>query len=66
MLLDLPKDYDWIFCGNLNIVEKMEDKTSTCGRILSNKENFAWKKLKDVLKEPMHSQHGLKFSWDNF
>jgi hypothetical protein len=40
------------FCGNLNIVEKMEDKTS-CGHILSNKENFAWQKQKDVLKEPI-------------
>jgi exonuclease III len=68
MLLDLPKDCEWIFCGDLNIVEKMEDKTSACGHMLSNKEKFAWQKLKDVLniKEPIHSQHGLKFSWDNF
>jgi hypothetical protein len=64
MLLDLPKDYDWIFCGDLNIVEKMEDKISACGHILSNKEKFAWQKLKDVLniKELRHSQHGQKIS----
>ncbi len=50
------------------MVEKMEDKTLARGHILSNKKKFAWQKLKDVpnIKEPIHSQHGLKFSWDNF
>jgi hypothetical protein len=44
MLLDLPKYCDWIFCGDFNIVEKMEDKTLACGHILLNKEKFVWQK----------------------
>ncbi len=63
-----PKIVIGFFVETLNMVEKMEDKTSACGHILSNKKKFAWQKLKDVLniKEPIHSQHGLKVSWDNF
>jgi len=49
------------------MVERMEDKTSTCGHILLDKEKVAWKKLKDVLniEKPTSSQHELKFSSGN-
>jgi hypothetical protein len=40
MLLDLLEEYDKIIFGNLNMVERMEDKTSTCGHILLDKKRL--------------------------
>jgi hypothetical protein len=56
MLLELLQDYDWILCGDFNMVETKEDKTSTYSIILSDNKKETWDKLKNALdiEEPEH------------
>jgi len=32
----------WVLCDNLNIVEKVANKSSCCGRLISKKESLLW------------------------
>jgi exonuclease III len=63
----IPRDYNWIVCGDFNMVEDKEDKFSMCGRLIQNKERLLWDALKLALEihEPTRSNRNLKFSWDN-
>ncbi len=65
--LVLPKHYKWIIGGDFNMVEKVEDKTSKCGKMISNCEKMAWEGLKTLLQveEPKRSTRSLRSSWDN-
>jgi len=67
LLEKFPRDYSWIVCGDLNMVEYKEDKSSMCGRLIPNKEILLWDALNLALEihEPTRSNRSLKFSWDN-
>lgn len=54
------------FCGYWNMVKHKEDKSSTCGKIISNKFFLSWEALKLTLdvSEPTKSMENLKYSWD--
>jgi hypothetical protein len=49
------------------MVEDKEDKSSMCGKLISNKEIFSWDALRLALEihEPTRSNRSLKLSWDN-
>ncbi len=47
--LVLPKHYKCIIGGDFNMVEKVEDKTSKCGKMIFNCEKMAWEGLKTSL-----------------
>ncbi len=56
-----------IVCSDFNMVEKPTNKWTKCGWILSGIERMTWEVLKVALniKELVHSNGNLKFSWDN-
>jgi len=49
------------------MVEKVEDKTSKCGKMIFNCEKMAWEGLKTLLQveEPKRSTRSLCSSWDS-
>ncbi len=63
----VSRDCFWFLCGDLNMVEGKEDKSSFCGKLISNKERFSWEALKYALDlhEPPRIKNNIRFSWDN-
>jgi hypothetical protein len=51
----LPKDCRWLLSGNFNMVEAIEDNSSTCGRVLQSIERLTWKVLKKSLNVENHA-----------
>lgn len=49
------------------MVEHKKDKSSTCGKKISNKQILSWEVFKLTLdmSEPTRSMENLKYSWDN-
>jgi hypothetical protein len=46
----LPRDYWWLMVGDWNMVEYRSDKSSGCGRIMTDAECLIFQQLKVVLK----------------
>lgn len=67
LLVDLPKDCKWIMCGDWNFVERPEDKSSFCGKLVSPMERQAFTSLTSALNvaDNFPNTSPLKFSWDN-
>jgi hypothetical protein len=59
-----PNDYNWVFSGDINVVESKHYKILTCGKHSFYKEKLAWSALKMTLgvKELKHIANSLKFS----
>jgi exonuclease III len=67
LLEKIPRNYSWIVCGDFNMVEDKEDKSSMCEKLIPYKERLLWDALKlaSEIHEPTGSNKSLKFSWDN-
>jgi hypothetical protein len=52
----LPKDCIWFLGGNFNMVEAIEENSSTCGRMLQSIETLTWKVLKESLNVEKHAR----------
>ena len=67
MVDGLPKDCEWIFGGDFNMTEKLQDKSNDCGRAISDLEHFTWNELLNAFQvnDSFIHQGGPKFSWCN-
>jgi hypothetical protein len=67
LLASLPRDCRWFLCGDWNTVERREDKSTSCGKIMLDAESMAFQQLTAALRVedvfPLASP--IKFSWDN-
>lgn len=63
----LPKDCEWIFGGDFNMIERPQDKSNDCGRGISDPEIFTWNELLNAfrIKDTFVHQGGPRFSWNN-
>ena len=63
----LPKDCDWIICGNFNMTERAQDKSNDCGRAISDLERLTWNGLLNAfqLHDAYIHQGDPRFSWHN-
>jgi hypothetical protein len=63
----VSRDYFWLLCGDLNMVEGKEGKSSFCGKLIFDKERFFGEALKFSLDlhKPPRIKNNLRFSWDN-
>lgn len=63
----LPKDCEWIFGGDFNIIERIQDKSSYSGRATSNLERYTWNELLNTLqiKDIFIYQGGPRLFWKN-
>ena len=48
MVESLPKDCEWIICGDFNMTEMTQDKSHDCGRTISDLERLTWNGLLNV------------------
>jgi hypothetical protein len=67
MMESLPKDCDWILGGDFNMTERREDKSSDCGRRISDLEKLTWNGLLNgfQVQDSFTHQGGPRFSWNN-
>jgi hypothetical protein len=63
----LPHDCKWILCGNWNVVECKIDKSTACGKIMSDGEKLTFVQLTSALKveDAFSNTSPIKYSWDN-
>ncbi|KAH8936616.1 hypothetical protein BDL97_17G094500, partial [Sphagnum fallax] len=63
----VSRDCFWLLCDDMDMVEGKENKSSFCGKLISDKKRFYWEALKSSLDlhEPSRIKKNLKFSWDN-
>jgi hypothetical protein len=52
----LPKDCRWLLSGNFNMVEVIEENSSTCGRMLQGIKRLTWEVLKESLNVEEHAR----------
>ncbi len=46
---EVSRDYLWLICGDMNMVEGKENKSSFCWKLISDKERLLWEALKFAL-----------------
>ena len=68
ILLSLPSGCCRIILSDFNFVERRQDKTNACDRLVPMIERMVFEALKAFLQidEPSRSLDNLKFSWDNY
>jgi exonuclease III len=66
LLTSLPRGCRWFLAGDWNVVERKVDKSSSCGKIMSD-EGLLFQQLKLALKveDTFPNSSPIKFSWDN-
>ncbi len=64
---NVSRDYFWLLSYDLDMVERKENKSSFCGKLISDKKRLSWEALKSSLDlhKPPRIKNNLKFSWDN-
>lgn len=67
LLLSLNKDCKWLLCGDWSFVERREDKSSMCGKLVSATERLAFENLTRGLngEDCFPTTGRTKFMWDN-
>lgn len=71
LLASLAKDCKWIMSGDWNLVERREDKSSTCGKLISPAERRAFENLtgslnlEDRFPNTGRTKSSTKYTWDN-
>ncbi len=67
MLIQLFKDFQWILCGDFNMVEFRKDKMLFYGKLLTTKEKILWEivKIGLSLEDTFTLTKSFNFSWDN-
>ncbi len=60
----IPRNCNWILCGDLNMVECHENKSSMCGKLTLEKDKLSLELLKNILEiqELIRIEGGLKYS----
>jgi hypothetical protein len=61
----VSRDYFWLLSYDLDMVEGKENKSSFCGKLISDTKRFSWEALKSSID--LHKPPRIKnnFSWDN-
>lgn len=67
MVDSLPKDYEWIFGRDFNMIERPQDKSNDCGRAISDLDRFTWNEFLSAfwIENTLIHQEGPRFSWNN-
>ena len=67
MVETLPKDCEWLICGDFNMTERAQDKSNDCRCAISDLERLTWNGLLNAfqLHDAYIHQGGPKFSWHN-
>jgi exonuclease III len=67
LLASLPRDCKWLMVGDWNVVERRVDKSTSCGKIMTDGEKFVFEQLLSALKveDAFPNTSPIKYSWDN-
>jgi hypothetical protein len=63
----VPQDCCWLLVGDWNAVKQPRDKSSSCGKVMTNVEGLVFHQLKAALKveDANLNSSPIVFSWDN-